>query len=98
MHDEAIPAYAGDEDGLATRLVNLSERPPSDVERQVMGLSPESSLDELCAALDASDWLLARAKTIDRLMKQIAIAWIDRNGEFAIGDVRYSVGFSLAFR
>ena len=98
MHDAAIPDDAGDDDGLATRLLNLSERTPSDVERQVMGVSAESSLDELSAALDASDWLLARAKTIDRLMKQIAIAWIDRNGEFAIGDMRYSVGFSLTVK
>ncbi len=98
MHDAAIPDDAGADDGLATRLMNLSERTPSDVERQVMGLSAGSSLDELCAALDATEWLLARARTIDRLMKQIAIGWIDRNGEFAIGDVRYSVGFSLAFR
>ena len=98
MHDAAIPDDAGADDGLATRPLNLSERTPSEVERQVMGVSAESSLDELCAALDASDWLLARAKTIDRLMKQIAIAWIDRNGEFSIGDIRYTVGFSLSVK
>ena len=73
MHDAAIPDDAGADDGLATRPLNLSERTPSEVERQVMGVSAESSLDELCAALDASDWLLARAKTIDRLMKRYTI-------------------------
>ncbi len=97
MRDAAIPEDSGDEP-VSTPLVNLSERMPADVERQVTGLSAESSLDDLCAALDASEWLLARAKTIDRLMKQIAIAWIDRNGEFAIGDIRYSVGFSLTVK
>ncbi len=97
MYDAALPDDSSDEP-VSKRLMNLGERTPSDVERQVTGLSAESSLDDLCAALDATEWLLARARTIDRLMKQIAIGWIDRNGEFAIGDVRYSVGFSLAFR
>ena len=97
MHDAAISDDPGDERVIA-RLLNLSERTPSDVERQVTGVSAESSLDELSSALDASDWLLARARTIDRLMKQIAIAWIDRNGEFGIGDIRYSVGFSLTVK
>jgi hypothetical protein len=71
------------------------ERAPADVERQVMRLSVNSSLEELSAALDASEWLLARAKTIDHLMRQIAIRWIDRNGCFTIGQMVYSVGFSL---
>ena len=97
MRDAAISDDPGDE-RVSTRILNLSERTPSDVERQVTGLSAESSLDDLCSALDASEWLLARAKAIDHLMKQIAIAWIDRNGEFAIGDIRYSVGFSLTVK
>ena len=88
---------SGDEAANA-RPLKLRERTPADIEREVMKVSAESSRDELCAALDAADWLFARAKTIDRLMKQIAIGWIDRNGEFDIGDVHYSAGFSLSVK
>jgi hypothetical protein len=72
----------------------LRERTPADIERQVTQMSPSSPLEELCGAIDAADWLLARAKTIDQLMKQIAMAWIERNGEFDIGEMHYSVGYT----
>jgi len=72
----------------------LSERTPAGVEAQVMGITADSSVEELAAALDASDWLLGRAKLIDRLVRQIAINWIDRNGEFDIGPLHYSVGYT----
>jgi hypothetical protein len=85
-------------EAVDARLLGLSERAPADVERQVLAVSVASSLDQLCAALDASEWLLARARTIDCLMKQIAIAWIDRNGEFSIGQVRYWVQYPLTVR
>lgn len=85
-------------DGLNPAPGNLGERTPSDIERQVMNASPDASLDELSAALDAAEWLLARAKTIDRLIRQIAIDWVDRNGEFNIGDMHYWVGFATAVK
>jgi hypothetical protein len=71
---------------------------PESVEQRVLSVSEESSLDDLCAALDAADWLLARAKRIERLAKQIAVAWIERNGEFDIGNNHYSVGYSYTVR
>ena len=76
----------------------LRERTPAEIECQVMSVSAMSTLDDLCAALDAAEWLLSRARTIDGLMKQIAIAWIDRNGEFEIGDQYYAVGYSTTVK
>jgi hypothetical protein len=88
-----------DEEGSGpSRSLTLKERTPAYIERQVMEVSVQSELDDLAAALDATDWLLARAKTIDRLMKQIAIAWIDQNGEFNIGEQHYSVGYATTFK
>jgi len=71
------------------------ERTVADIERQVLAVSVESSVDELCAAIDASDWLLARAKEVSRLKRGVGIAWIDHNGEFDVGSVHYSVGDSF---
>lgn len=95
-----LPNFEPDDDEgqIHCRTATVKERTPADVERQVMDVSVRSELAELCAALDATDWLLARAKTIDRLVKQIAIAWIDRNGEFDIGDQHYSVGYSTTYK
>jgi hypothetical protein len=86
------------EETIAPRLCNLRERTPADIERQVVATRSESSQDELAAAIDAAEWLLARAKTIDHLMKQIAIGWVERNGEFDIGDMHYSVGYSTTMK
>ena len=85
--------YDGCSDGLGIRRL-LTERTPTDIERQVLDVSIESSVEELCAAIDAADWLLARAKEIDRLKKEVGIAWIDHNGEIDFGGARYSVGYS----
>ncbi len=87
-----------DDVALPQRLQHLRERSPHDVERQVMALSADSPRDELCAALDAAEWLMCRARTIDRLLKQIAIAWIDKNGDFSIGNMHYAVGYSLSVK
>jgi hypothetical protein len=76
----------------------LARRTPASIETQVMNVTVDSSLDELAAALDASDWLLGRARLIDRLMKQIAIAWIERNGEFDIGSIHYSAGYAYSVK
>jgi hypothetical protein len=95
-HADLEPDSGADE--IALRLLKLIERTPSEIERQVMGISIRSDVDALAAAVDATEWLLARAKTIDRLMKEIAIAWIDRNGEFDIGEQHYSVGYSTTFK
>lgn len=90
--DEGYPAVARVGSSLTTG------RAPEEVERQVLSVSRESTLDDLCAALDAAEWLLTRARTIERLAKQIAIAWIDRNGEFDVGDTHYSVGYAYTVR
>jgi hypothetical protein len=73
---------------------SLVSRTPANIEAQVLHITPDSSPDELAAALDASEWLLARAKAVDALMKQLAISWIDVHGPFSIGDMEYSVGYS----
>jgi hypothetical protein len=92
MRDLELQDECGD--GLSeSRLSGLRERTPGDIEAQVLQLTPQSSLDQLCAALDAADWLMARARTVHQLMKQIAINWIDQHGEFDIGDIHYSVGY-----
>ena len=75
-------------------LLSLGERTPSEIERQVLAVSVESGVEELYAAINASDALLSRAREIDRLKKEVAIAWIDHNGEFDFGGVHYSVGYA----
>lgn len=83
---------------LPTRLANLRERTPSDIEGQVLAIGSKSTREELFAALNAAEWLIARARSIDRIMKQLAIGWIDENGEFDIGPMHYSVGFSISVK
>ncbi|MBC7819993.1 MAG: hypothetical protein IAG10_24180 [Planctomycetaceae bacterium] len=91
-----------DDEDIATVLegtrTNLRERSPFEIEREVLDLSSGSTLDSLCAALDAADWLLARARTIDRLARQIAVAWIEKNGEFDVGPNHYCVGYAYNVR
>ena len=89
--DEFVPVVTGEPTAFR-------ERSLSEIEREVLSLANTASLDSLCAALDASDWLLARARTIHHLAKQIAVSWIDSNGEFDIGDIHYSVGYSVAIK
>jgi hypothetical protein len=85
-------------DSLPEHLASLRERTPADVERQVLVISATSSVDEVFAATCAADWLMARAKSIHRLKNEVVIAWIDHNGEFDIGNIRYSVGYSTSVR
>lgn len=70
----------------------VPERSPSEIERQVCVVSRRAPLEDLCAMLDAADWLLARAKSINQVAKQKAIEWIDANGPFDIGMCHYHVG------
>jgi hypothetical protein len=72
----------------------LGERTAASIEAQVVRINAKSSVEEIAEALNACDWLLARAKTVEALMKQAAIDWIDANGPFTIGDVEHSVGYS----
>jgi hypothetical protein len=80
------------------RLLHRNDRSPADIERQVLALSISSSVEELCSAFDACDWLLARVRAIDHLRKEFGIAWIEHNGEFDFGDAHYSVGYSISVR
>ncbi len=75
-----------------------SERTPAEIEQQAFAVTTTSSLDHLCAMLDAADWLLARAKSIHHLAKQKAVEWIEANGEFDIGVMHYSVGHYSTIR
>lgn len=72
------------------------DRSPRVIEQQVLKISPASSVDDLSAALDAADWLISRAKAIYAISRQMAIHWIDQNGDFNIGDTNYSVGYSTS--
>ena len=76
----------------------LAERTPSVVERQVGSVSRNSSLDDICAMLDAADWLLARAKSIHHIATQKVIEWIQANGPFDIGTIHYDVGHTTTVR
>jgi hypothetical protein len=89
-----------DDDAFQTPARNgmLSDYPPSRVEQQVCAISRNSPVDDLCAALDAADWLLGRARSIHQIATQKAIEWIDHNGEFSIGDQQYSVGVNTTVR
>ena len=75
-----------------------TERTPAEIEQQAFAVNTASSLDQLCAMLDAADWLLARAKSIHHLARQKAIEWIEANGEFDIGVMHYSVGHYTTIR
>jgi hypothetical protein len=88
----------GGVDGLELQQLGTRDRTPGDIERQVLALSVRSTVDELCAAFDAADWLLSRARGIDRLRREVGIAWIEQNGEFDFGDGHYSVGYPLTVR
>ena len=90
------PDTGDEEDEI--RSFSVLQRSPADVERQVLSITMNSSVEELSAALDAADWLLSSARAIDRLKKQVAIDWIDHNGEFDIGDQHYSVGYSTTVK
>jgi hypothetical protein len=72
----------------------LGERTPASIEAQVARINAKSPVEQIAEALNATDWLLARARAIEALMKQVAIDWIDTNGPFTIGDVEHSVGYS----
>src|SRR5687767_14191322 len=72
----------------------LGERTPGSIEAQVAKINAKSSIELIAEALNATDWLLARARAIEALMKQVAIDWIDTKGPFMIGDVEHSVGYS----
>ena len=85
-----------DEDEI--RPFAVLQRSPADVERQVLSITVDSSVEELSAALDVADWLLSSARAIDRLKRQAAIDWIDHNGEFEIGELHYSVGYSTTVK
>lgn len=75
-----------------SRTGMLSDYPPGRVEQQVCSISRNSPVDDLCAAIDAADWLLGRARSIHQIVTQKAIAWIDANGPFDIGICHYHVG------
>jgi len=96
VEDEPIDLENDQRFGGAAKLEN--ERTPTFIEAQVIGVTTGSSLDDLAAALDASDCLLGRAKMIDRLVRQVAMNWIDCNGEFDIGPMHYSVGYTTTFK
>lgn len=68
------------------------------IERQITLIGRRSSLDDLAAALDASEWLLSRAKTIRELAKLRAIEWIEQNGSFCIGPIEYTIGYTTTTR
>ena len=82
-------------DGLQTAVTGRlhHDRSPSTIEQLVLAVDHRSSVDDLSAALDASDWLVGRAKGISELAKRIAIGWIEHNGEFNVGEIRYSVEY-----
>lgn len=87
----AIPNQA---DLRAYDAASVGERTPASIEAQVVRINSACCVEDLAEALNATDWLLARAKAIEALMKQVAIDWIDINGPFTIGDVAHSVGYS----
>ena len=74
------------------RWIDQPERTPRAVERLVNRVGVDSSLEEVMTALDAAEWLAARSKLILTIAKKATVLWIEQNGEFAIGPLRYSVG------
>jgi hypothetical protein len=71
---------------------------PNEIERQLLAVTKSAPSDELAAALAASEWLMSRAKAIRELCFQIAIAWIEQNGDLVIGPIRYRVTYFTATR
>lgn len=83
-----------DGDLMPVHQIDGPDRSPREVERLVVSVAVTSPLDDLIAALDAADWLAARSKAVHHLSRQIAIAWIERNGEFDLGEMHYRVGYN----
>ena len=75
------------------RLGILQDRSPAAIERLVLSLTENSTLDELSAVVDAAEWLLSRARTIHQMMRDRAVKWIDQKGPFKIGNIEYTAGF-----
>jgi hypothetical protein len=87
-----------EENGYIPAISIGVDRAPSEIEQQVCAVSVNSPIDELIAAIDAADFLLARAKSIRQVIEQLAISWIDHHGEFSVGDITYSVSYATTTR
>lgn len=55
-------------------------------------LCPESTQDEVCQAIQFRDALKEATRVLSERVEAGVIAWIEKNGEFAIGETRYYVG------
>ncbi len=80
--------------GISDRFIDQPERTPRQVEQMVMAVTPSYPREALSAALDVADWLAGRSRAIHMASRKIGIAWIEKNGEFDIGPMRYSVGYT----
>lgn len=81
------------EGALGTLVGPHVDRSPKQIEQQVLSVSDQSNADQLAAAIDAAEWLVCRAKSIQNLCRQIGVSWIEHNGDLTIGDITYSVGY-----
>jgi hypothetical protein len=64
----------------------------AEVERDLAVLSVHAPEETLLHWLNRSDVLLARSKQVRQTVEQIAIGWINANGQIQCGPVLYSVG------
>lgn len=83
-----------DHEPVITECSALADSTLRQIEQIVCGVSAEDSLEQLCRVIDAADWLAARSKAIHCMAKQIAIAWIERHGEFVVGEMHYRVDYT----
>jgi hypothetical protein len=63
------------------------------VEEVVLRINPEVPLDMVVAALMLAKAAKVRAAEIERMVKDSIVEWIDQNGEFTVGALRYYTGF-----
>ncbi|MGF1633082.1 MAG: hypothetical protein ACFCVE_04470 [Phycisphaerae bacterium] len=69
-----------------------------ELETMAAGLTDRSPMDELCYVVDATEALVRRVKALHQVVQAAAVVWIESNGDFCIGDSRYTVGYATTTR
>lgn len=62
------------------------------LEESVIGLNEDSQLETVIMHIDRVEYLYAKLKEIrSTLFNDVLVEWINRNGEFEVGDMRYRI-------
>jgi hypothetical protein len=88
-------------DGLSTCGIDvpmLATHTVGDLEATAAALRADEPEIEIQNWLNLTTVLVARAKEIRRMVEQVAIEWINKNGPVQVGDIEYTVGHNKTVR